>query len=101
MIARSKDSGMGHPCRCLSVCRLSGLDVTLQLLVKVLPGTGQDDHHHLAVLLIDAVGDLIIGLVVVDIVAINSRQISGLAFTGVGILSDGFQGLTKRILNRP
>ena len=65
---------MGHPCRCLSVCRLSGLDVTLQLLVKVLPGTGQDDHHHLAVLLIDAVGDLIIGLVVVDIVAINSRQ---------------------------
>lgn len=64
---------MGIPCRCPSVCHSSRLDITLQLLVKVLPGTGQDDRHQLAIFLIDAVGNLVIGLVVVDIVAVNSR----------------------------
>ena len=73
LVAHFKGSGMGVPMLLPFLCHSSRLNVTLQLLVKVLPGTGQDDHHQLAVLLIDAVGNLVIGLVVVDIVAVNSR----------------------------
>ena len=77
------------------------VNIPLQLFIKILSRAGQDDHHQFTILFIDAVSDLIIGLVVVDIVAIESGQVTSLAFSCIGILGDMMQRPSKRPLSGP